>query len=111
MRLEQAKARKNKKKRKRLIFSLSILIILLAAVVFALITNFNKDNAIYKVGDQAPDFKLQQINKNNEVETIQLSDLKGKGIMLNFWATYCKPCEAEMPYMEKLYPEYKEKRI
>lgn len=111
MRLEQAKARKSKKKRKRLIFRSSILIILLAAVVFALITNFNKDNSIYKVGDQVPDFKLQQINKNNELETIQLSDLKGKGIMLNFWATYCKPCEAEMPYMEKLYPEYKEKGI
>ena len=28
--------------------------------------------------------------------------------MLNFWATYCKPCEAEMPYMESLYPEYKD---
>src|SRR5690625_371958 len=111
MRLEQAKARKSKKKRKRLIFRSSILIILLAAVVFALITNFNKDNSIYKVGDQAPDFKLQQINKNNKLETIQLSDLKGKGVMLNFWATYCKPCEKEMRYMEELYPEYKEKGI
>lgn len=63
------------------------------------------------IGDQAPDFKLQQINKNNELETIQLSDLEGKGVMLNFWGTWCKPCEAEMPYMEKLYPEYKKKGI
>src|SRR5699024_12680218 len=28
--------------------------------------------------------------------------------MLNFWATYCEPCEREMPYMEKLYPEYED---
>lgn len=111
MRLEQARARKGNKKRKRLIFRASILIILLSAVAFALISNLNKDNSIYDVGDQAPDFKLQQINENNELETIQLSDLEGKGVMLNFWATYCKPCEAEMPYMEKLYPEYKEKGI
>src|SRR5699024_12772059 len=31
--------------------------------------------------------------------------------MLNFWATYCKPCEKEMPYMEELYPQYKDKGI
>ena len=42
------------------------------------------------------------------MEKIRLSDLEGKGVMLNFWATYCKPCEAEMPFMEKLYPEYRE---
>src|SRR5699024_4342327 len=50
-------------------------------------------------------------NKNNELETIRLSDYKGKGIMLNFWATYCKPCEKEMPYMEELYLQYKDKGI
>src|SRR5699024_12502998 len=48
-----------------------------------------------------PNFELQQINKNNELESIRLSDLEGKGVMLNFWATCCKPCEKEMPYMEE----------
>src|SRR5690625_6794168 len=74
---------------------------MIAAVVFALISNFNKDKTIYEVGDQAPDFQLEQINKNNELETVQLSDLEGKGVMLNFWATYCKPCEAEMPFIDR----------
>src|SRR5690625_4642149 len=111
MRIEKAREKKRDKKRNRFIFRTIILAVLVAAVVFALITNAKKDNTIYRVGDKAPDFQLQQINKNNDLETIRLSDFKGKGIMLNFWATYCKPCEVEMPYMEELYPQYKDKGI
>ena len=33
----------------------------------------------------------------------KLSDYKGQGVFLNFWGTYCKPCEYEMPYMENQY--------
>lgn len=65
----------------------------------------------YKVGDKAPDFQLRRINQNNDSEIIRLSDLKGKGIMLNFWATNCKPCEIEMPFIEELYPQYKDIEI
>ncbi|GGB33803.1 thiol-disulfide oxidoreductase ResA [Virgibacillus dakarensis] len=102
---------KKKKKRNRLIFRSIILAILLVAVVYALVSNLSKDETKIDTGDQAPDFTLEQVNANNELESIKLSDLKGKGVMLNFWATYCKPCEAEMPYMEKLYPAYKDKGI
>lgn len=111
MSLDKIREKKKSKIRNRLIFRSAILAILIGAVVFSLVTNAQKDQTIYNVGDEAPDFKLQQINKNNELETIQLSDFKGKGIMLNFWATFCKPCEEEMPYMEKLYPAYKDKGI
>lgn len=111
MSLDERKAKKKKKMRKRFIFRSVILVVMLAAITYALIANYNKDKSIYRAGDKAPDFKLEQFNENNELESIQLSDLKGKGVMLNFWATYCKPCEAEMPFMEKLYPEYKDKGI
>lgn len=111
MRIEKAREKKKDRKRNRLIFRTIILVILVAAVIFALVANAKKDNHIYKVGDQAPDFQLQQINENNELEAIRLSDLEGKGVMLNFWATYCKPCEKEMPYMEELYPQYKDQGI
>src|SRR5690625_1138446 len=111
MRIEKAREKKRDKKRNRFIFRTIILAVLVAAVVFALITNAKKDNTIYGVGDKAPDFQLQQINENNDLETIRLSDLEGKGVMLNFWATYCKPCEKEMPYMEELYPKYKDQGI
>ena len=108
MDLEQKKQKKRNKKRNRLIYRTAILLVLLGAIIFAIVSNLQADNTVYRVGDQAPDFELPQISKNNEAETIRLSDLKGKGVMLNFWATWCKPCEREMPYMQELYPKYKE---
>ncbi|MFD1850526.1 thiol-disulfide oxidoreductase ResA [Oceanobacillus bengalensis] len=111
MGIEEAKQKKKKKKRNRLIYRTAILAVLIAATLFAVISNLQDDNTVYRKGDQAPDFQLQQINKNNELETVRLSDFEGKGVMLNFWGTWCKPCEAEMPYMESLYPEYKEKGV
>lgn len=40
-----------------------------------------------------------------------LADFKGKVVLLNFWATWCKPCEAEMPGMERLHRRYKDKGL
>ncbi len=42
--------------------------------------------------------------KGNQVD---LGDLKGKVIFLNFWATWCPPCRAEMPSVNKLYKQFK----
>ncbi|MEN1970592.1 thiol-disulfide oxidoreductase ResA [Lentibacillus sp. N15] len=111
MSLEETKKKKKNKRKNRLIFRTSILIVMVGAIIFALVSNIQADKTIYQVGDEAPDFELKQINKNNELESIRLSDFKGQGIMLNFWGTWCKPCEDEMPYMQALYPEYKEKGI
>lgn len=111
MKLQKIREKKKNRIRNRLIFRSVILAVLLGAIVFVIVTNAKQDHTIYKVGDQAPDFQLTQVNENNQLETIQLSDLEGKGVMLNFWATFCGPCEAEMPHMEKLYADYKEKGI
>jgi len=109
--VEEAKRKKKKKMRNRLIYRGAILAVLVGAVIFAIVSNLQKDNTVYRVGDVAPDFQLNQISENNEMETVRLSELEGKGIMLNFWATWCKPCEAEMPFMQELYPEYKDKGV
>lgn len=53
------------------------------------------------IGVKAPDFELKTLSG----ETVKLSDLKGKKVMLNFWATWCPPCKAEMPAMEKFHKE------
>jgi peroxiredoxin len=62
-------------------------------------TTSNNDGL--KVGAKAPDFELKTLAG----ETVKLSNLKGKKVMLNFWATWCPPCKAEMPDMEKFYKE------
>ncbi|MEH6955744.1 redoxin domain-containing protein [Neobacillus drentensis] len=49
------------------------------------------------IGAKAPDFELKTLTG----EKIKLSNLKGKKVMLNFWATWCPPCKAEMPAMEQ----------
>ncbi|SFL55602.1 thiol-disulfide oxidoreductase ResA [Salibacterium qingdaonense] len=42
---------------------------------------------------------------------MELKDYRGKGIFLNFWGTYCPPCEEEMPYMDRLYAKYKDEGV
>ncbi|MBM7569783.1 thiol-disulfide oxidoreductase ResA [Aquibacillus albus] len=107
--IEEARVRKSQKKKIRLLFRSILLFIMFSALIFALVSNFNKDKAVIGVSDVAPNFVLHQMN--GKEETLELSGLEGKGVMLNFWATYCKPCEEEMPYMESLYPEYSEKGV
>lgn len=56
-----------------------------------------------KILEKAPDFKLKDLNGKE----VSLSDYKGKNVLLNFWASWCPPCRAEMPDIEKLYQETK----
>ncbi len=54
---------------------------------------------IIKIGDEAPNFHLQDLHGN----MMSLSQFRGKVVLLNFWATWCGPCRIEMPAMEHLY--------
>ena len=44
-------------------------------------------------------------------EAVRLSDFYGKGIVLNFWASWCPPCKAEMPNLVKLHKKFKNKGL
>lgn len=57
------------------------------------------------VGRPAPDFTL----KSPTGETFQLSSLKGKVVLIDFWASWCKPCRAENPNLVRTYEQYKDK--
>ncbi|WP_102692902.1 TlpA disulfide reductase family protein [Rummeliibacillus pycnus] len=52
-----------------------------------------------EINQTAPDFQLKTLDDKK----VKLSDYKGKIVILNFWATWCPPCKAEIPQMEKYY--------
>lgn len=52
-------------------------------------------------GDTPPDFTLTSLDGKN----VTLSELRGKKVVLNFWATWCPPCKAEMPHMQNYYEQ------
>lgn len=56
-------------------------------------------------GDLAPDFELT----TSDGRQAKLSDYRGRKVILNFWATWCPPCKAEIPELEKFYSEFKDK--
>lgn len=57
-----------------------------------------------QAGFTAPDFTL----KTPDGEEYTLSELKGSAVLVNLWATWCPPCRAEMPAIQKMYQEYKD---
>ena len=50
----------------------------------------------------APDFSLESIDG----KSMKLSDLRGRAVLLNFWATWCSPCKIEMPWFVELQKQY-----
>lgn len=95
-------------KKRRLVMRTVILLVLGAAVAYTLYANLTKED-IKKVsiGEMAPDFVLVDMKG----EKHQLSDYKGQGVFLNFWGTWCKPCEEEFPYINNQYHQFKDQGV
>jgi peroxiredoxin len=102
-----ARARTNGKKKQgdRWFRSLEVTLWLLVvgAVLFRFVPN---DAGGHATADgTAPGFTVRTINSGK----VSLSDLRGKVVLVNFWATWCPPCRLEMPGFERVYQEYKDK--
>lgn len=82
---------------------------LIITIVFAFFASEAKGTApvgiSHEIGRPAPDFELKDINGKK----VKLSEFRGKVVLLNFWATWCGPCKAEMPSLNSLYGALKDK--
>ena len=69
------------------------------SAVFALLSGSRTPSPVRR-GVRAPAFELPQVGSGT---SLNLEQLRGKVVLIYFWATWCKPCEDEMPAMERLY--------
>jgi peroxiredoxin len=74
------------------------LVLFLISSLFALLVSCSKESPVPRVGSVAPDFSI----KDATGRTVQLSDLRGSVVLLNFWATWCPPCQEEVPALSRL---------
>lgn len=73
--------------------------VLVAIAVFAALWATGPPPEPIRPGQEAPGFTLPGLDGGS----VSLADLRGKVVLLNFWATWCKPCEDEMPAMQRLH--------
>ncbi|WKV09293.1 TlpA disulfide reductase family protein [Thermoanaerobacterium sp. CMT5567-10] len=116
--VKSKKTRNSNNRNKNIILTASIILILILGISIYFLNNYvvssqtqnqNTNTAINNAqvgaekGDLAPDFTLKDVNG----KTVTLSKLKGKKVILNFWATTCPYCKIEMPELNKFYQNNK----
>ncbi|WP_430350570.1 TlpA family protein disulfide reductase [Thermoanaerobacterium thermosaccharolyticum] len=121
--VKSKKTRNSNNRNKNIILAVSIILVLILGISIYFLNSFVMSNqsksdsknvsgvntADEKIqvgtekGDLAPDFSLKDINGN----TMTLSKLRGKKVILNFWATTCPYCKIEMPELNKFYQNHK----
>jgi peroxiredoxin len=107
----------NRPKRRKLVFvviGIWVFVCLAAVTIGILVYNgvlpvgqiassgTNPESEGIKIDELAPDFSL----KNTAGETVWLSELRGKPVVINFWATWCGPCVREMPALQRYQDKY-----
>jgi cytochrome c biogenesis protein CcmG/thiol:disulfide interchange protein DsbE len=94
LRIDAKRQQTQKKRQKRILMAFGIAVSVLIGGILLLGTDTE--------GARVPDFTADTLTG----ESVHLSDYRGQVIMLNFWATWCPPCRAEMPTIEAAYEQY-----
>ncbi len=85
----------------------SALSILSVLVLWVLVMPRGQADAALIPGQPAPDFQLTSLDG----EQVHLAELKGKPVIVNFWATWCTPCRKEMPDFQQVWDRYKDQGL
>ena len=92
-----------------IVFAIALVIVLYKPSRIWVIRQFSFSPSVDKVAENKMikdyNWQLKGLNTSN----FNFSDLKGKVIFLNFWATWCPPCVAELPSIQNFYNDYKDK--
>ena len=86
------------------------LVVLLAALLLSSAGCGKKEESVgmkFDVGKPAPEFTLPDLEGNQ----IELSSMKGKVLILDFWATWCPPCKEEVPHLVSLQSKYRDQGL
>jgi peroxiredoxin len=92
-----------KPRRSNIVFMLITLLVALAGL--PAFDVWSMGSRVPTVGMQAEDFQLADLDG----KTQSLSQYRGKIVLVNFWATWCKPCTTEMPAMQTIYNKLRDK--
>ncbi|HLV46848.1 MAG TPA: TlpA disulfide reductase family protein [Flavobacterium sp.] len=79
--------------------------IILFFVALIIANGVYAQNEVLKIGQTAPEISLPTLNGN----TVTLSSLKGKLVLIDFWATWCAPCVKEQPELKAIYDKHSDK--
>lgn len=77
----------------------ALILALVAGIGYAAAQAMTEERVSVSVGDPAPDFKLRDMSGKE----VRLEDYKGKGVLLNLWASWCNPCVNELPLLNEAY--------
>src|SRR6185436_16930182 len=89
----------------------NLLLVLTTSLLLAGCVNTSKSNVARKpltVIQDAPEFQLRNVSGG---EPLRSTDFKGKVVVVDFWATWCVPCKAEIPEFNKIRAKYKDRGV